>query len=91
MPLRLFYEWQAYARLQPFTSQLIIDNAAMSSSTFYNTMVSLWAKKPRRKKISDFRLIYKSTEHQKSPKELYMAIKTGFMMSVGVIDKRENH
>lgn len=81
MPLPLFYEWQAYARLNPFTEARADWRAAMLASQFSNMMSALWSKRRHRYKIDEFMPTFKPIR-KKTSSELYKLIKTYALMSM---------
>jgi hypothetical protein len=88
MPLRLFYNWMAYADMNPLLfnpdyAQARNDwNAAMTAAHVGNILIGLFAKRKIKIDVSD--LMYKEhrrDERQKSPKELFVLFKTAVLLS----------
>lgn len=78
MPLGLYYEWRAYAGLNPFGQARHDWNAAMVASVLHNTLVSLHVKNPRRyqREIADLMFKARRSQRRKSPKEMYNLVRT---------------
>lgn len=88
MPLDLYIEWMAYARLNPFGEERKDMRAAMVSMT----MANIWRGKNRRAfKLTDFMPKFGRGRptRAKSAREIYQALKDTLFLRGGLIDKRE--
>ncbi len=85
MSLPLFIEWQAYGRLNPFTSWRDDWRFAMLAS---NLLTAIYGssgrvyKQPPKFKLSKFIPNF-GTIHKKSPTEIYSIIRTAAILAMG--------
>ena len=86
MPLSLYYEWLAYARMNPlvfnseYQQQRDELNYAMIVANLWNLMTGLWTRRGTRKKPSDFVLKFERSRTAKTPKQIYESFKMHLMI-----------
>lgn len=88
MPQRLFYEWQAYARLNPFGQARSDLQMAIIASTVANSGRAITATMARKKrydpaKIADFLPDFRPKE-RKDGRQLFQELKAGLSMGFGL-------
>lgn len=76
MRMGLFYEWQAYARMNPFGQQRHDWNAAMAAATVSNTLIAVLTKSHKRLQIGDLMFKGGRQKRKKTPKEMYRLVRT---------------